>query len=56
MDRSSREAEIICFASAADVDCTFAYELMACKHGGIIDKEGWAINTNMHKFSELSLE
>jgi len=31
-------------------------ELVACTRGGIIDKEGWAINTNVHKFSELSLE
>jgi hypothetical protein len=29
---------------------------MACTRGGIIDEEGWAINTNVHKFPELSLE
>jgi hypothetical protein len=29
---------------------------VACTRGGIIDEEGWAINTNVHEFFELSLE
>ena len=49
IDQAERR-ECFAFALAAEVDRSFACELVACKHGGIVRKEGWAINTNVHKF------
>lgn len=53
MDQAGRKK--LCAFTAAGIDRGFAYKLVACKHRGIIEK-GWAINTNVHEFSELSLE
>lgn len=54
IDQAGRKK--LCAFTAAGTDRGFAYKLVGCKHGGIIEKEGWAINTNVHGFSELSLE